>query len=157
MQEKLRKLLHLGSRSDRRRNSSRRNRRSDLALCSFRSSVAVGVLLRAVARDVASLAALVASLARRVEGSAVRSGAVARDVAQLAAGVALHGLGLAVARKVVRTTALVAGGRTTAAVTSTSESAGISSASSWGATSGTGTASSDVSGVGAGTLMNDCQ
>ena len=58
----------------------------------------------------AGLAAAVASLASSVEGAAVGSGAVARDVAELAAGVALHGLSLAVARKVVWSAALVAGG-----------------------------------------------
>ncbi|KAH6962282.1 hypothetical protein BKA56DRAFT_181374 [Ilyonectria sp. MPI-CAGE-AT-0026] len=67
-----------------------------------------GVLLSAVPRDVASLATLVAGLSSSIERTAVGGGAVARDVAQLAAGVALHGLSLAVAGKVVRTTALVA-------------------------------------------------
>src|SRR6187551_3134588 len=69
--------------------------------------VAAHVLLRAVARDVPGLATLVARLPGCVERPAVGSSAVARDVTQLAAGVALHGLGLAVAGKVVRATALV--------------------------------------------------
>jgi len=75
-------------------------------------NVAVHVaLLGAVTRDVTSLAALVARLANRVEGAAVGSSAVARDVAELAASVALHGLRLAVAGKVVGSAALVAAGR----------------------------------------------
>jgi Flp pilus assembly protein TadB len=45
----------------------------------------------------------------------VLSGPPLGDVPQLSAGVALHSLSLAVARKVVGSTALVAGGRTTAA------------------------------------------
>lgn len=65
-------------------------------------------ILRAVPRDMPSLAAAVARLARLVERPAVRRRAVARDVAKLAASVALHGLRLAVAREVVRATAFVA-------------------------------------------------
>lgn len=68
------------------------------------------VLLRAVARDMADLAALVAGLAGGVERAAVGGGAVTRDMTQLAASVALHGLGLAVAGKVVGAAALVASG-----------------------------------------------
>lgn len=69
-------------------------------------------LLGAVTRDVARLAALVARLAGRVERAAVGRRAVARNVAQLAAGIALHRLRLAVASKVIRPAALVAGRRT---------------------------------------------
>jgi hypothetical protein len=69
-------------------------------------------LVGAVARDVAGLAALVASLAGGVEWAAVGGGAVTRDVAELAAGIALHRLRLAVASKVVRAAALVACCRT---------------------------------------------
>ena len=64
--------------------------------------------LLAFSADVTSLTAPVASLTRCVRGGAVGSGAVARDVAELAARVALHGLSLAIAREVVRTSALVA-------------------------------------------------
>jgi hypothetical protein len=74
-----------------------------------------GVLLGAIPGDVASLTALVAGLAGRVERAAVGRGAVARDVSKLAAGVALHGLSLAVTREVVGATALVAGRRPRAA------------------------------------------
>ncbi|KAI0473067.1 hypothetical protein GGR56DRAFT_597275 [Xylariaceae sp. FL0804] len=73
-----------------------------------RNADGTAVLLRAVAGDMAGLAALVARLASGVERPAVRRGAVTRDVAQLAASVALHGLGLAVAREMVRAAALVA-------------------------------------------------
>lgn len=72
----------------------------------------------------ASLTTLVAGLARRVQRAAVRSRAIARDVAELAARVALHSLSLTVPGKVVRATALVAcsmasatGGETTPSIT----------------------------------------
>jgi hypothetical protein len=62
---------------------------------------------------VANLAAAVAGLATlAVKRAAVGRGAVAGDVTELAASVALHALGLAVARVVVGATALVAGGST---------------------------------------------
>jgi hypothetical protein len=70
---------------------------------------------------VARLAAAVAGLACGIQGTAVGGSAVARDVAQLSARVALHGLGLAVARKVVGATALVAGGRARAPSVSAAE------------------------------------
>lgn len=98
--------------------------------------LAVGVgLVGAVARDVAGLAALVAGLAGSVEGTAVGSSAIAGDVTELAAGVALHGLSLAVAGKVVRATALVAGsGASTASKATTSETAEAATAN--GSTAG---------------------
>lgn len=68
----------------------------------------VGGLLGAIARDVASLAALVAGLASSVQGAAVGSSAIPGDVAELAASIALHGLSLAIASEVVGATALVA-------------------------------------------------
>ena len=98
------------------------------------SAVTVDLGLGAVARDVARLAAAVARLARGVERAAVGSRAVARDVTQLAAGVALHGLSLAVARKVVWSTTLVAGRRAGASRVSTAEA---SSESATGTTSAT--------------------
>lgn len=58
----------------------------------------------------ASLTALVASLASGAEGAAVGRGAVAGDVSKLATSVALHSLCLAVTSEVVGTTALVASG-----------------------------------------------
>ena len=73
------------------------------------------ILLGAVARDVAGLAALVAALACRTERAAAGSRAIAGDVAQLATGIAFHGLRLAVAGIMVGTAALVAGCRTRAA------------------------------------------
>ncbi len=82
--------------------------RSTLAVHST-TRVAVRTLhLRALPADVPGLSALVASLPSRVRRAAVRSRAVARDVAQLAASVALHGLSLAVASEVVGAAALVA-------------------------------------------------
>lgn len=78
-------------------------------------SLGVGVLLGAISRDVAGLATLVAGLASSVQRAAVGSSAVARNVAELAACVALHRLCLTVTSEVVRATALVAGGRSSAA------------------------------------------
>jgi len=72
------------------------------------ADLAVGVLLRAVSRNVARFAALVARLASSVEGSSVGRSAVTRDVAELATGVTLHSLGLAVSCEMVRATAFVA-------------------------------------------------
>jgi hypothetical protein len=61
---------------------------------------------------VAGLTALVAGLASSVQRATVRGGAVTGDVTELATSVALHGLSLAVAGKVVWSTALVAGSGT---------------------------------------------
>jgi len=71
--------------------------------------IPVGViLLRAFARDVTRLAALVAALASGAKRTAVGSRAVTGDVTQLAARVTLDGLRLAVASVVVRPAALIA-------------------------------------------------
>lgn len=59
----------------------------------------------------AGLTTLVAGLTRSVQRAAIGGGTISRDVAELAAGIALHGLCLAIAGKVVRATALVAGSR----------------------------------------------
>jgi hypothetical protein len=101
---------------------------------------------------VAGLAATVAGLSSSVQRATVGSGAVAGDVAcqsqsrhlhyavnlltKLATSVAFHGLSLAVAGKVVRSTALVAGGRAGAA----SEAAPEASSSSVAATGSTSAA-----------------
>lgn len=97
--------------------------------------LAVGILLRAVAGDVTSLAALVAALAGSVERTAVGGRAVARNVTKLAAGIALHGLSLAITSVVIGTTALVASGRARSACepTASGESAGESAAAHWSA------------------------
>jgi hypothetical protein len=93
--------------------------------------VAVGVvLLGAVAGDMTGLSALVAALASGAKGAAVGSRAVARDVAQLAARVAFDGLRLAVTSVVVGPAALVAGcgtsarGKTATTVATSEASAG---------------------------------
>jgi hypothetical protein len=80
---------------------------------------------------VASLAALVASLSGSVERATTGGGAVAGDVSQLAASVALHGLGLAIAGKVVRSSAFVAGSGagTAGKATAAGEATGISTTS----------------------------
>lgn len=95
---------------------------SAFAVDNWSSSVDLG--LRALPANVASLAAAVASLAARsVDGASVWRGAVTRDVAKLAASIALHSLGLAVACKVVWSSALVA-----SSCASSSESAAASKA-----------------------------
>lgn len=66
------------------------------------------VLVRAVPRNMSSLVASVASLARRVERAASRRSALLTNMTQLSASIALHGLRLAVASKMVRPTALIA-------------------------------------------------
>lgn len=86
------------------------------------SNLATGVLLRAVARNVAGFTALVASLASSVQRTTVGSSAVARNVTKLSTGVAFHSLSLAIPGKVVGTTTLVAGSRTRATSKSTTAS-----------------------------------
>lgn len=101
----------------------------------------------------ASLAATVAGLAGSVERTAVGGGAVARDVAKLAASVALHGLSLAIAGKVVRATALVASGRTRAASETTAEAtvaAARNASAAANAAGGVGAGTRKVSGLSAG-------
>ena len=126
------------------------NWRRDVVDVDLSVDLTVGVLLRAVARDVAGFTTLIACLAGRVEGATVRSSAVAGDVAKLSASIALHGLSLAVAGKVVGTTALVARGRAGAAgkASTTTETAAVAATRDGAtATHGTGT-----DGVGARTL-----
>jgi hypothetical protein len=77
---------------------------------------------------VASLTALVASLASSAEGTSVGSRAVPRDVTELAAGVALHSLGLAIPGEVVGSTALVASCRAGHTAISTAPKAAESTA-----------------------------
>lgn len=96
----------------------------------------------------ASLAALVASLASSVQRTAVGRGAVTRDVAELATSVALHGLSLAIPREVVRASALVAGG----GAGTTSETATSVAAEST-TRNGGATSDADAGRVGAGTLF----
>lgn len=74
-------------------------------------NLVVGSLLGAVAGNMAGLTTLVAGLTRSVQRAAIGGGTISRDVAELAAGIAFHGLCLAIAGKVVRATALVAGSR----------------------------------------------
>lgn len=106
--------------------------------------LAGGGLLGAVAGDVTSLTALVASLAGSVERSSVRRSAVAGDVAELATGVALHGLSLAVASKVVGAAAFIASGRARVA-----GEAAASEPSETATRYGRAPPDSDTSGVGA--------
>lgn len=86
-----------------------------------RRHLARSSLLGAVTGDVTSLAALVACLAGRVEGTTIGCGAIPGDVAELTAGVALHGLGLTVASEVVGATALVASSSTRTGKATTAE------------------------------------
>jgi len=68
---------------------------------SLTRKVTVGSFLWAVARDVTSFTALVASFASSVKRSTVRSCAIAGDMTELAACIAFHGLGLTVPSKVI--------------------------------------------------------
>lgn len=117
----------------------------------LRGDLRSSVLLRAVPGDVAGLTALVAGLASSVEGTAVGSGAVAGNVTQLTTSVALHGLSLAVAGKVVRAAALVAGGRSG----TTAEATSAVAAGKAAATHRSATAHSRSNGVGASTLQTN--
>lgn len=92
--------------------------------------LAGSLAVRAVARDVSGLRALVAHLAGGAQRAAVGGGAVARDVAQLTTGIALHGLSLAVTGKVVGTAALVASRSARVAAISTTEAATETAATS---------------------------
>lgn len=114
----------------------------------FVVDLSVGGLLGAIARDVASLTALVAGLAGSVQGAAVRSSAIPGDVAELAASIALHGLGLAVASEVVGATALVAGSGTRAVGEASATIATDEATTTHGST----TAHGSITGVGASTL-----
>ena len=85
--------------------------------------VTVHLCLRAITGDVASFTATVAGLACRIKAcwTSIRSGAVAGNMTKLAAGIALHGLGLAIASEVIRTTALVASSCASSASEASSE------------------------------------
>lgn len=108
----------------------------------------VGGLLGAIARDVASLAALVASLASSVQGAAVGGSAIPGDVAELAASIALHGLRLAVTSEMVGATALVASSGTRAVGEASTTIAADEAATAHGST----TAHTSIARVGASTL-----
>ena len=82
------------------------NRDGDAGL----DGLAINLCLRALARDMARLAAAVARLSSSVQGSTIGRSTVTGDVAELATGVALHGLSLAVTSKVVGPATLVASG-----------------------------------------------
>ncbi|KAL7899814.1 hypothetical protein HDV64DRAFT_218367 [Trichoderma sp. TUCIM 5745] len=112
------------------------------------ADLGVGSLLGAITRDVASLTALVASLAGSVQGAAVGSSAIPGDVAELAASVALHGLSLAVTGEVVGAAALVACSGTRAVGEATTTIAADEATTAHGST----TAHTRVAGVGASTL-----
>lgn len=95
----------------------------------------------------ASLTALVASLASSAEGASIGSRAVPGDVTKLAASVTLHGLGLAVPGEVVRSTALVASCRTGNTAKSTASTEAESTSANRSSTTDTNTG-----GVGASAL-----
>jgi hypothetical protein len=135
-------LSHGGDRSHRSLGSR------NAANIDFRGNLAVGVLLGAVARDMAGLTALIASLAGSVQRAAIGSGTVAGNVTEFTTSIALHSLSLAITGIVVGTTTLVACGRTRAA----SESTSSSKTTAIAATSHRGTAAHGTNRVGAGTL-----
>lgn len=107
-------LCHWGNRG------TRDDTGSDVTVVDIGRDRATDVLLRAVAGNVTGFATSITGLASSVQRTAVRGGTVARNMTELATGVALHRLRLAVTSKVVRTTTLVAGGRTSTADESTS-------------------------------------
>lgn len=117
-------------------------------LGSSESIIAVDLGCGAFARDVACLTAAVAGLASGAKRTAIGSSAVARDVAELATSVALHGLRLAVARKVVGAAALVASRRTTAAEAA-AESTKTAARDTGTHSSGVGARASKVTGLSA--------
>jgi hypothetical protein len=85
---------------------------SDCIGSSNRCRLAIGlILLVAFTADMAGLATAIASLASSVEGASIGSSTLAGNVTKLTTSVTLHGLGLAIAGKVVRTTTLVASSR----------------------------------------------
>lgn len=108
----------------------------------------VGGLLGAIARDVASLTALVAGLTSSVQGAAVGGSAIPGDVAELSASIALHGLSLAVTSEVVGATALVARSGTRAVGEATTTIAADEATTAHGST----TAHTTIARVGASTL-----
>jgi len=112
-----------------------------------------GTFVGALARNVARVAAAVASLTRRVQRSAVGRGTIARDVTELATGVALHGLGLAIAGVVIGASALVAGSRASRSTESPSRVAAITTTDARSAPTETGS----VRGVGAVALEDESE
>lgn len=136
---------HSSCRGDRGRHRSRDPGSGQINLRSV--NLPVGLFARAIPRNVAGLAALVACLARGAERTSVGSRAVPGDVTKLATSVALHSLRLTVACEVVRTTTLVACGRagasSIAATTVTTETSPAD---------GTSSTHANASGVGTGTL-----
>jgi len=91
-------------------------------LWSSRSHTVDLTCLRAVLRNVTDLTTSVACLAAFVvDGAAVRSRAIARDVSKFAARVTLHGLSLAIASEVIRSSAFVA--RSSASIATTEATA----------------------------------
>ncbi len=88
----------------------------------------------------ARFSTLVASLASNVERSSIWRSTIPGDVTKLATSVTLHGLSLAVASKMVWSTALVASSRTgtTSESTTRSKSTSISTARSTNTTASTG-------------------
>lgn len=107
----------LGSRSNGRRNRGRNGAQVDI----YRNDLVGGLLVRAISRDMAEFAALVAALASGAKRASSRSRTVLGDVPNLPAGVALDGLSLAIPSKVIRPTALVAGGGATTGETAARE------------------------------------
>ena len=94
----------------------------------------IGVLLRAVARNVTSLTTLVARLASGVQGATVRSSAVTGNVTKLATGVTFHGLSLAISGKMVGATTLVACSRARASSEASATEAASESTTTHGTT-----------------------
>jgi hypothetical protein len=85
----------------------------------------------------AGLTASIASLASLVQRSTVRSLAIAADMSKFAASIALHGLRLTIASKMVRSAALVASRGAVVANEASAISASVAS-SCWSTSSASG-------------------
>jgi len=88
--------------------SNRCHDRGGTKISDITRKVTIGSFLWTVARNVAGLTTLIASLASSVKGTTIGCSAIARNVTKLAASIALHGLSLTISGEVVGSSALVA-------------------------------------------------
>ena len=101
-----------------------RSRSHSSWLSSSRSHTVNFSSLRAILRDVANLAASVAGFASfAIHGATVWRSTIPRDMAKLATSIALHGLSLAIASKMVGSAAFVASRRTRVATVASTHTA----------------------------------
>lgn len=85
-------------------------RRDDIGGC--KSAIGINsFVLRAITRNMASLATPIAGLSSSTQRAAIRGIAVATNMTELTTGIALHCLSLAVSGKMIGTSTLIAGSR----------------------------------------------